>query len=83
MGVPGKDSEKPKKKPTRSNSPGEVLTLRRIDKNKRRAFTLKESQGVLSMRLRKPIPIAQLNRKRLITKKRNELLELVELVFAR
>jgi hypothetical protein len=60
---------------------GEVLTLRRINKDKRQPFTLKESQGFLSMRLRKPIPITQLNCKPLITKKRGELLEFVELVF--
>ena len=34
------------------------------------------------MRLRKPIPITQLNCKPLITKKRSELLEFAELVFA-
>ena len=61
---------------------GEVLTLGGIDKDKRQPITLKESQGVLSMWLRKPIPITQLNCKPLITKKRSELLEFVEFVFA-
>ena len=35
------------------------------------------------MRLRKPISITQLNGKPLITKKRSELIKLIELVFAR
>ncbi|MGB9275790.1 MAG: hypothetical protein WCC08_11200 [Terrimicrobiaceae bacterium] len=43
-----------------------MLTLGGIDKDKWEPLTLKESQGFLSLRLRKPIPIAQLNRKALI-----------------
>ena len=62
---------------------GEVLTLRRINKDKRQPSTLKESQGVRSIRLGEPIAIAELNCKPLITKKRSELLEFVELVFVR
>ena len=60
----------------------EVLALGRIDENKGR-LTLKESRGSLSLRLGKPIPITQLNCEPLIAEKRNELLKLVEFVFAR
>jgi hypothetical protein len=56
--------------------------MRRIDEDKRQPFPLKESQCSLSLRFRKPIPISELDGQPLITKKRSELLKLVELVFA-
>jgi hypothetical protein len=60
---------------------GEVLTVGRIDKDKRQPLALKESQGCLSI-VRQPIPIAQLDCKPLISKQGGELIKLIDLVFA-
>jgi len=61
----------------------EVFALRCIDKNQREISTPKESQSFLSIRVRKPMPIPQLDRKAIITKQCGELVEFIELVLAR